>query len=95
MSQINVCYFSVIWFVSGTVCNKTNFSNPAAQKALGGSFASRFLAVNSLECPILASLWWRAHSALASLGLRGHLWVQKWSKMIFSKVVPRPPAVLK
>ena len=25
----------------------------------------------------------------------GHLWVQKWSKIIFSKFVPRPLGVLK
>ena len=25
----------------------------------------------------------------------GHLWVQKWSKIIFSEFVPRPPGVLK
>ena len=25
----------------------------------------------------------------------GHLWVQKWSKIIFSKCVPRPLGVLK
>ena len=25
----------------------------------------------------------------------GHLWVQKWSKIIFSKFVPRPLRVLK
>ena len=25
----------------------------------------------------------------------GHLWVQKWSKIIFSKLVPRPLGVLK
>ena len=31
--KINVCYFSVIWFVSGTVCNKTGFANPAAPVA--------------------------------------------------------------
>ena len=28
-----MCYFSVIWFVSGTLCEKTGFSNPAAPAA--------------------------------------------------------------
>ena len=26
--KINVCYFSVMWFVSGTICNKTGFLKP-------------------------------------------------------------------
>ena len=34
--------------------------------------------------------WCSAHSAIARVGLRGHRWVQKWSAMIFSKVVIKP-----
>ena len=33
-------------------------------------------------------------SAHATVGLWGHLWVQKWSKMIFFKSVSRPIGVL-
>ena len=43
-----------------------------------------------LSTPFNAPLeWCSAHSARARVGLRGHLSVQKWSKMILSKVVPR------
>ena len=47
---------------------------------------------NTLQCPIGTT---SMHGARASVGLQGHLGVQKWSKMIFSKVVPRPLWVLK
>ena len=34
--------------------------------------------------------WCNEHSAHARVALWGHLWVPKWPKMFFSKIVPRP-----
>ena len=38
--------------------------------------------------------WCSVHNACAGVGFQGHLWIQKWSTMIFSKGVPRPIGVL-
>ena len=38
---------------------------------------------------------WQWCSAHVLIGLGGHLWIQKWSDIIFFKVVPNSLAVLK